>query len=1088
MNNHHEFADQLRKCNQEIERIDSSLQVASREKTELKAEIDRYFSEGKKPELKSVEACSQFKKQIKDRIASNEQENKKTRAIAQELAPLKRQYDKAEHTANEKWKKYQEAIRIMDYPGDEWYQRLWRMISMPGEYLQYRRVISHCDSESERKIKSSCRKQIEKLLTGFNVSFDDYCKKEPFEEKIKHNDKVNALWGEITPLVEKLRGSIAQHDSLQKQIDEVSSRIDALCRQDPALCCYALPTGDDESLAEVVQHQAQESVSIPFVVSYKPTCNSGERRMVPFMQGGTGNLLIDPSFDNTQRGHQLSNLLWSLFTALPVGTVRITLVDRSMDNSEMQAAFMNSLGDVEVRKYVQVIQSETALREKVERLRNLFAQITQYGNVQDLNAQSGVIRYPYEVIVLHNYDYESYFGRGNELLNLVRNGRKAGIHFIANVAQQNAPAANNNQLFDVVTLRSTPLAETYPKLMARLRMMIVEACSNRSNGVVVQPEMANGSLFRSRQEPVATELRVPFGCYENGETAYYSFSQSLPHTMIVGTSGSGKSVLMHNILVNAMLKYDARYLEFYLMDFKLGGGELSRYRTSPHVSHLLTDGFDKRIVLEILNSLREKMEKRGRIIGESQNIQNYNRQHPEAPLPMIVLVADECHLLFENQPGDQRLQDDINRIVERIATEGRSQGVTFVFATQSLRNLNMPGKIWDNINNKFMLRCEPDVASRFLERVGDKVLPLLAERRGTVYQHSVQKVVQTYYLSTDNYLDQATQAIGRQPRVEGREIFEYCGRILPAMPDVHEVTRSPRALVGQEVSTRLTAIYADLKSGDSGENVLVTGINQERQSERVFFSMLFSLSANPVVNGKRVEICLIDNPGEEDEQYEARRPLFAALEQRGVSIIRAKGRNRKICELADAIRRDTIGEKRVILALLGHEKFRRNMSDPVPFNAANTQPAAPASGIPDMFMTEAERARANTGLPLVNLSSGSNPSVSRISPSPAARGGENVGEELMFILDQGSQSGVHVIMQVDKPSNINREKPLYLRDIERNFIHIVALNTPETESAKLPFDRIPLHKLYTENDLLRAYYYNSNKNATQLITPYFVQQ
>ena len=101
------------------------------------------------------------------------------------------------------------------------------------------------------------------------------------------------------------------------------------------------------------------------------------------------------------------------------------------------------------------------------------------------------------------------------------------------------------------------------------------------------------------------------------------------HALILGESGSGKSVFLHNVISGAMLKYAPEELELYLLDFKLGGVEFNRYKGEKHVHAMLVDNSDPQITLEILRELRERMEERGKLLRTAgvNNIKEYNKQH-----------------------------------------------------------------------------------------------------------------------------------------------------------------------------------------------------------------------------------------------------------------------------------------------------------------------------------------------------------------------------------------------------------------------------------------------------------------------------
>ena len=139
-----------------------------------------------------------------------------------------------------------------------------------------------------------------------------------------------------------------------------------------------------------------------------------------------------------------------------------------------------------------------------------------------------------------------------------------------------------------------------------------------------------------------------------------------------------------------MLKYSPEDLQFYLLDFKLGGVEFNRYKKSKHVKALLVDNSDLQITLEILRDIDKQMRVRGKKIQAAGvgNIEEFNKkakENNEMRMPQILFVADECHVMFNPTVGNNhKLFQEMSEIIVRIAKEGRSQGVHLIFATQTL--------------------------------------------------------------------------------------------------------------------------------------------------------------------------------------------------------------------------------------------------------------------------------------------------------------------------------------------------------------------------------------------------------------------
>ncbi len=186
-------------------------------------------------------------------------------------------------------------------------------------------------------------------------------------------------------------------------------------------------------------------------------------------------------------------------------------------------------------------------------------------------------------------------------------------------------------------------------------------------------------------QDAAKEFSIEVGTNNQGRINFVLDEISHVHSFIIGQTGSGKSVFLHDILNHAMLKYSPESLQFYLMDFKFGGVEFNRYRTCKHVRCLMVDESDPQITLEILKDLWEVMQERARLMRneEVSNLKDYNAITSNKKLPTYsFLLVDECHELFKE--GRFKIQSENRCYSDTYYKEGRNQGVHLIFATQTL--------------------------------------------------------------------------------------------------------------------------------------------------------------------------------------------------------------------------------------------------------------------------------------------------------------------------------------------------------------------------------------------------------------------
>lgn len=179
----------------------------------------------------------------------------------------------------------------------------------------------------------------------------------------------------------------------------------------------------------------------------------------------------------------------------------------------------------------------------------------------------------------------------------------------------------------------------------------------------------------------------------------------MPHLLIAGTTGSGKSVCLNCLIVSLMYKYGPEYVRFVMVDPKFV--ELSRYNGIPHMltSETITQVND---ALSGMDYLISEMESRYQLFRQSGvgNIAEYNRHintSTTQKMPYLVFVVDELADLMaaSKQAFESKLQ--------RLAQKSRAAGIHIVLATQRPDVKTITGTIKANLPSRMALK----VASQY---------------------------------------------------------------------------------------------------------------------------------------------------------------------------------------------------------------------------------------------------------------------------------------------------------------------------------------------------------------------------------------
>ncbi len=212
---------------------------------------------------------------------------------------------------------------------------------------------------------------------------------------------------------------------------------------------------------------------------------------------------------------------------------------------------------------------------------------------------------------------------------------------------------------------------------------------------------------------ISKELEIPFGQAGGNIQTLKLTNQSGPHAALIGTSGSGKSVLFHTLILDACYKYSPDELNFYLLDFK-GGVEFKYYENNklPHIKiiGLTNDLYDGLAILENINREILRRKKLFTDIGVS-DIEGYYEQGKKI-VRLFIIIDEIQEILVRNEKiGEKALN-----VLSEILAIGRSFGINVLWGSQSVPNISgIQQKLMQNITNRICLKvANSDYATNFL--------------------------------------------------------------------------------------------------------------------------------------------------------------------------------------------------------------------------------------------------------------------------------------------------------------------------------------------------------------------------------------
>lgn len=769
---------------------------------------------------------------------------------------------------------------------------------------------------------------------------------------------------------------------------------------------------------------------------------------------------------------KVSGMIAQILATYPAGMVRFLLID-PVGLGQNFASF-HALADYDEKLITNRVWSDR--RHIRERLEEIIAHIegvlqtylrSDFESIDQYNEQAGEIAEPYRFVFIYdfpeNFDSETCLA----LERIMANGARCGVHVVMVwdeskdlphgvkpeqiIQRANHYKINGNELKLVglepkqgvsvrFTLDTPAEVDVISQIVDNHGKLAVEGAS-----VEVPYERLIQQIMEENQElsgngkgfwdfdnshHLAAPLG-PAGARKVQQLIFGAPGTTAHHALLVGRTGSGKSNLLHVLIVSLAEIYSPEQLEVFLIDFKKGV-EFKDYAIHklPHARVVAIES-ELEFGLSVLRGMDAELTKRGNTFRDAgvQDIAGY-REKTGNYMPRTLLIVDEFHELFVDEGAGSQ------EVVERIARQGRSFGMHMVLASQSILGLRLPRSITDQIGVRIAMQCseadsrtvlaDDNGAARLLSRAGEAIYN---DRNGLIEGNNPFQAA----LLTENERNRRLVALrGRADRTysdnprlaehfsepfvfEGSEPADFTScrpfsSILREWPN----TQNGAVLnlwVGEPIS--MSPAHSVVLKRQSGANLLVIDRNEELAFGVVFSSVL-SIAAQE--SPETVMFHLVDMSSS-DASWVDHSETFASTFPHQVNVYARRRLETVMSELAEEIGyrelSDTKKASKIVLVLFGIQRARN--------------------------------LRRETG-------------ISFASPS----NGDNVHGNLSKILQEGPEFGIHTIIWCDTVQSFSR---IFDNSALHEIGHRVAGPLSQADSIKL-FDEPVASNLDRENRMI----------------------
>lgn len=575
----------------------------------------------------------------------------------------------------------------------------------------------------------------------------------------------------------------------------------------------------------------------------------------------------------------LHKVLLRLLYALPLGKFELFVYDPIGLGKTIQN-FNNLFDNPVVFPAKKILKNPNEFREELEKIQNYIQDLFQnkfkkVDNWKDYNRymeSKGEIHkiLPFKIFIISNIPN----GLNNEIFgmfkSILEHSKQCGFLILFSVDKimldeenielsdkrmvkelkkilENCKPLNNilnytNENFKTKIFNIKQIGEKLPDLekIKTLTLKYIEKFENITTKVQSFEGLMKWEKIFDRNS--ITELKFPIGYkVSNGEILELKIDDVVPHYLIGGRTGSGKSNLLHNLILSISLRYSPEELKIFLIDFK-DGVEFNKY-TEPELpqAELIAKEIDVEYGKIVLDELIKEMKKRATLFKNMQ-VNNYieYRKKSNDVLPRILVIIDEFQdLLLDNS------NDEVKLKFTELSRKARSAGIHMILATQSLSGLNFDS-IGRQFKGRIVLSCIDEDSIMYL---GDKSASNIKMKEEAIVRSSIDNYdyvekIKVMYAAPEK-LEYILLLLNSR-KIEENKVLIYDGSKFPEFPNnIKFIDKSDGLKLGTNIDYRSTHFILNLKN-KKDENLTIYSSNEKIKTNLLKSIILSSLFSNEI--------------------------------------------------------------------------------------------------------------------------------------------------------------------------------------------------------------------------------------------------
>jgi len=368
--------------------------------------------------------------------------------------------------------------------------------------------------------------------------------------------------------------------------------------------------------------------------------------LLPFKQSKGFIYDIGVNVENLAKIHQAMEIL-ALKSLLSVSNnlLKVTVIDIGFGATFQNLKKLNR-NNVSIEFVTEQNQLDKFLIQITNTAKDIESNIiSQQGltHISEFNVYSKVPK-PYNLILIPNFPIGINNQQIEKIKDLMLYANKCGyifvLGFLHSEVRKLIEKSYSSFDFSVFTqnMQRINIVAENKNALYNISLNIIELITNRgynhlqiSENIINEAINLTNSKFTKEEKTFENKdfLNIPIGYDENGNRQFFSLGQtsSAYHTLVSGTTGSGKTTFTHNLILQLAEKYNSDQIRLYLFDYK-ESIEFDRYREHPNVEllHLDNDNYD--VVINTLKGFVSEIKTRKELFNEIKvsDIYNYNKK------------------------------------------------------------------------------------------------------------------------------------------------------------------------------------------------------------------------------------------------------------------------------------------------------------------------------------------------------------------------------------------------------------------------------------------------------------------------------